>query len=144
MSDLRDLYQELIIDHSRSPRNFGKIESADLSHEGFNPLCGDKVTIYLCHNQGIIQQAQFEGSGCAISIATASLMTEALEGKTKSEIAALFSEFQNLVTKGAGAEIKENSQLEKLLALAGVAEYPMRVKCATLAWHTALAALEDL
>lgn len=144
MSDLRDLYQELIIDHSRSPRNFGKMEAANLSHEGFNPLCGDKVTVYLCHKQGLIDQAQFEGSGCAISMATASLMTEALIGKNKTEIIELFAEFQNLVTKGANPNSTENPRLGKLLALAGVAEYPMRVKCATLAWHTALAALNDL
>lgn len=144
MSELRDLYQELIIDHSRSPRNFGKIESADLSHEGFNPLCGDKVSVYLCHKEGLIHQAQFEGSGCAISMASASLMTEVLPGKNKHEIIELFAEFQHLVTKGVNAGLPENSQLGKLFALAGVAEYPMRVKCATLAWHTVLAALNDL
>lgn len=144
MSELRDLYQELIIDHSRSPRNFGKIESADLSHEGFNPLCGDKVSVYLCHKEGLIHQAQFEGSGCAISMASASLMTEVLPGKNKHEIIELFVEFQHLVTKGVNAGSPESSQLGKLFALAGVAEYPMRVKCATLAWHTVLAALNDL
>jgi len=141
MADLQELYQELIIDHSRSPRNFGQLASADLSHQGFNPLCGDRVTVYLRQADGVVQQAQFEGCGCAISMASASLMTEALKGKTKAEIKALFADFHALVT-GAPVD-KNNHQLEKLNALAGVAEFPMRVKCATLAWHTALAALGE-
>ncbi len=140
MADLNELYQELIIDHSRSPRNFGKLESADGMHEGFNPLCGDKVTIYLVKAQGKVQQAQFEGCGCAISMASASLMTEALLGKTTAEIETLFADFQAMVT---GQSQKNTAPLNKLQALAGVAEFPMRVKCATLAWHTALAALKD-
>ncbi len=139
MSDLRELYQDLIIDHSRSPRNFGKLEAADFSHEGFNPLCGDKITIYLRQAEGRVQQVQFEGCGCAISLASASMMTEALTGKNKAEIESLFANFHTLVT--TGTVLDPDGQLEKLSALAGVSEFPMRVKCATLAWHTALAAL---
>lgn len=141
MADLRELYQELIIDHGRSPRNFGKLESADLTHEGYNPLCGDKVTVYLRYADGKVQAAQFEGCGCAISMASASLMTEALKGKTAAEVETLFNDFHTMVTKGVTD--KNNSQLEKLNALAGISEYPMRVKCATLAWHTALAAIKN-
>lgn len=143
MADLSELYQELIIDHSRSPRNFGKLESADfLMHEGFNPLCGDKVTVYLQFSEGRVQAIRFEGCGCAISMASASLMTEALLGKTNDEIRHLFTHFHALVTKGAPLS-DAGSSLEKLNAFAGVSEFPMRVKCATLAWHTALAALEN-
>lgn len=141
MSDLRELYQELILDHAQSPRNFGKLEPADLSHEGFNPLCGDKITIYLRRADGKVQTAQFEGCGCAISMASASMMTEVLTGKTRAEIAALFANFHALVTTGSAPE--QSTQLDKLTALAGVAEFPMRVKCATLAWHAALAALDS-
>lgn len=141
MSDLRELYQELIIDHSRSPRNFGKLASADVMHEGFNPLCGDKVTVYLRQANGKVQTVQFEGCGCAISMASASMMTEVLSGKTNAEIEALFAEFHALVTKGA--PLNHSEQLRKLCAFAGVSEFPMRVKCATLAWHTALAALHN-
>ncbi len=139
MSNLRDLYQELIIDHSRSPRHFGKLEPADYTHEGYNPLCGDRVILYLCEQQSKIHAISFEGCGCAISIASASMMTEVLHGKTKAEIQMLFADFHHLVT--TGSEQKPNQHLEKLVVLAGVAEFPMRVKCATLAWHTVLAAL---
>jgi nitrogen fixation protein NifU and related proteins len=139
MADLRELYQELIIDHSRSPRNFGKLEPADFTHEGFNPLCGDKIIIYLRKNADKIASIKFEGCGCAISMASASMMTEALQGKNQAEIAALFANFHALVT--TGAPLNDSAQLEKLCVLAGVSEFPMRVKCATLAWHTALAAL---
>lgn len=141
MSDLQDLYQELIIDHSRSPRNFGKLDPADSMHEGFNPLCGDKVTVYLRQSDGVVQAAQFEGCGCAISMASASLMTEELIGKSVAEVEALFADFHALVTKSA--PIKEESRLNKLSAFSGVSEFPMRVKCATMAWHTALAALRS-
>lgn len=140
MSDLQMLYQELIIDHGRSPRNFGKLEPADLMHEGFNPLCGDKVTIYLQQSAGVVQLAKFEGCGCAISMASASLLTELLPGKTPAEIKTFFADFHALVTTGIPLK---HAALEKLNALAGVAEFPMRVKCATLAWHTALAALGE-
>lgn len=140
MSNLQDLYQELIIDHSRSPHNFGRLEPADFQHEGFNPLCGDKVILYLRKNDGKIQEVQFEGSGCAISMASASMMTDVLIGKTPEEIVGLFSDFHYVVTHGQ--EKNSNPDLEKLMALAGVAQFPMRVKCATLAWHTMLAALK--
>jgi nitrogen fixation NifU-like protein len=141
MADLRELYQELIIDHSRSPRNFGKLEPADLTHEGFNPLCGDKVIVYLRRQAGKIAEIRFEGSGCAISMASASMMTEALHGKNKVEIEELFANFHALVT--TGTPLQKMEQLEKLMVLSGVSEFPMRVKCATLAWHTVLAAFND-
>jgi nitrogen fixation protein NifU and related proteins len=138
MSDLDNLYQDLIIDHSRSPRNFGKLPEANLDHEGYNPLCGDKVAVYMHQSEGKILEIKFEGCGCAISMASASLMTEALKGKNKAEITDLFAHFQKMVTTGQSSD---PDRLQKLVALAGVSEYPMRVKCATLAWHTALAAL---
>lgn len=141
MADLNDLYQELIIDHSHMPRNFGKLEPVDLMHEGFNPLCGDKVIIYINQADGKVKQAHFEGCGCAISMASASLMTEELTGKTLAEIETLFSAFHAMVT---GQPSQGSTQLNKLQAFSGVAEYPMRVKCATLAWHTALAALKEI
>lgn len=141
MPDLTELYQDLILDHSQSPRHFGKLEPADYVQEGFNPLCGDKVTVYLREKEGKIEAVQFEGCGCAISMASASLMTEALLGKTKTEITALFKDFRDLVTQGV--QPTSSHTLGKLMALSGVSEYPMRVKCATLAWHSALAALNQ-
>lgn len=139
MSDLQDLYQQLIIDHGRNPRNFGRLDKANYQHEGFNPLCGDRITVYLFVEAGLVKNASFEGSGCAISVATASLMTEALKGKTLAGIENIFAQFRELITGNAyNAEA-----LGKLAALAGVAEYPMRVKCATLCWHTTLAALNQ-
>ena len=140
MSDLRDLYQEVIIDHSRRPRNFGSLPQATHRADGFNPLCGDKMTVYLKVDNGIIRDAGFEGEGCAISTASASLMTEALKGKTKSEAEALFAGFRNMVT---GTSAPATTVLGKLEVLDGVREFPTRVKCATLAWHTLLAALRD-
>jgi nitrogen fixation NifU-like protein len=136
MSDLKELYQDLIIDHGRHPRNFGACAHANHVKEGFNPLCGDKVTLYVNTQQGIIENISFEGSGCAISMASASLMTEAVKGKSIEMAQELFDGFHQLVTKA-----QPNEKLGKLAALAGVAEYPMRVKCATLAWHTLAAAL---
>jgi nitrogen fixation NifU-like protein len=138
MSDLRELYQELIIDHGRHPRNCRCMENADLSKEGFNPLCGDRLTLYLKLDQQKIMDVSFEGSGCAISVSSASLMTEALKGKTIEEAKKIFSAFHLMVTSGA-----EGSTLGKLSVLKGVCEYPSRVKCATLAWHTMMAALEQ-
>lgn len=138
MSDLRELYQELIIDHGRHPRNCRCMENADLSKEGFNPLCGDRLTLYLKLDQQKIMDVSFEGSGCAISVSSASLMTEALKGKTITEAKKIFSAFHLMVTSGA-----EGSALGKLSVLKGVCEYPSRVKCATLAWHTMMAALEQ-
>ncbi|KAF7962352.1 iron-sulfur cluster assembly scaffold protein [Cupriavidus sp. UYMU48A] len=140
MSDLRNLYQEVIVDHSRSPRNFGRLAAANRSAEGFNPLCGDRLRLYLSIRDGVIEDASFEGSGCAISTASASLMTEALKGKTEAQARALFSGFHALVT---GAPGQAEAPMGKLEVLAGVREFPARVKCATLAWHTMQAALEN-
>ena len=142
MSDLRELYQEVILDHHRRPRNRGKLEDANRRAEGHNPLCGDHVTIYLKVEDGIVKEATFEGSGCAISTASASMMTETLKGKTLAEAKALFRKFHGLVT-GEAVETQEGPGLGKLEVFSGVCEYPARVKCATLAWHTLNAALED-
>ncbi|MCC4117769.1 SUF system NifU family Fe-S cluster assembly protein [Aromatoleum toluclasticum] len=140
MPELRDLYQELIIDHGRRPRNFGALADANHKAEGFNPLCGDRITLFVKTRDGVIEDVRFEGTGCAISTASASLMSEALKGKTEAQAQALFDGFHALVT-GQGAA--EEAPLGKLEVLAGVAEFPARVKCATLAWHTLLAALRD-
>ncbi len=138
MSDLRDLYQEVIFDHNRHPRNFGPLIGANRHAEGFNPLCGDRLTLNLQVKDGIIQDARFEGSGCAISTASASLMTEALKGKSEVEAAALFEGFHQMVMGK-----KTTVDLGKLAVLAGVSEFPARVKCASLAWHTMNAALKN-
>lgn len=140
MPELRDLYQELIIDHGRRPRNFGALADANHRAEGFNPLCGDRITLFVKTREGVIEDVRFEGTGCAISTASASLMSEALKGRTEAEALALFDGFHALVTGQGGAE---PPPLGKLEVLAGVAEFPARVKCATLAWHTLLAALRD-
>lgn len=142
MTDLRDLYQEVIFDHNRHPRNFGKLEGYNRKAEGFNPLCGDKLVLYLKVNAAnVIDDLRFEGRGCAISTASASLMTEALKGRSVAEAEALFEGFRGLITaEGAGADA---SSLGKLQVLEGVKAYPSRIKCATLAWHTLDAALED-
>ncbi|NMG31742.1 Fe-S cluster assembly sulfur transfer protein SufU [Aromatoleum evansii] len=140
MPELRDLYQELIIDHGRRPRNFGALADANHRAEGFNPLCGDRITLFVKTREGVIEDVRFEGTGCAISTASASLMSEALKGRTEAEARALFDGFHALVT-GEGAA--EQAPLGKLEVLAGVAEFPARVKCATLAWHTLIAALRD-
>jgi nitrogen fixation NifU-like protein len=140
MADLRELYQQVILDHGRHPRHFGQLPEANHQYEGFNPLCGDRLTVYLNVQEDIIQQASFIGTGCAISMASASLMMENLTGKTKSELDALFSEFHHLVTGEQGDE----SRLGKLAIFKGVFEFPMRVKCATLCWHTALAAMTSV
>jgi nitrogen fixation NifU-like protein len=142
MSDLRELYQEVIIDHGRHPRNFGAFAEANHHKEGFNPLCGDKIILHVSESQGVVEKIMFEGAGCAISMASASLMTEVLKGKTIQEAEIIFSAFHELVTKGVLAEeLKE--KLGKLVILSGVAEFPVRVKCATLAWHTLHAALHN-
>ena len=138
MSDLRDLYQEVILDHNKRPRNFRELEEPDQRADGHNPLCGDTVTIYLKLDGDQIEDLSFQGSGCAISRASASMMTEALKGKTLDEAQALFDRFHDRVM---GKEIDDVKRLGKLDALSGVAEFPMRVKCATLAWHTLHAAL---
>jgi nitrogen fixation NifU-like protein len=140
MSDLSDLYQEVILDHYRNPRNHGALPGANRSAEGYNPLCGDRLTVYLKVEGGRIAEASFQGTGCAISQASASVMTATLRGKTRAEMAALFERFQRVVTgKGAVADLES---LGELAALSGVSEFPTRVKCATLAWHCALAALD--
>ena len=137
MMDLGDLYQELILDHSKRPRNRGPVDRASASAEGYNPLCGDKVTVQLRLEGDVIQEVGFQGSGCAISTASASLMTEALKGRTRAEAERLFERFHELLTSDAAA----SPELGKLTVFAGVREYPMRVKCATLAWHTLRAAM---
>lgn len=140
MNDLRDLYQEVIIDHNRSPRNFKQLEPCSHQAEGFNPLCGDKINVYLNIEEGKVADISFDGNGCAISIASASLMTEMLKGLTIEETNKLFKTFHHIVTEDGEVDSK---QIGKLTVLSGVKEYPARVKCATLAWHTLQAALEN-
>ena len=140
MNDLRDLYQEMIIDHGRRPRNFRALADANYDAQGFNPLCGDKVTVYLKLDDDTVRDISFQGSGCAISTASASLMTETLKGKTLAQTEALFEKFHRLVT--GENEDAAAPELGKLTALGGVRDYPIRVKCATLAWHTLKAALK--
>ena|SRR5579883_2816577 len=139
-SSLRDLYQEVILDHNKRPHNFGKLDEADHYAEGHNPLCGDNVTVYLQMENGLIKDIRFEGSGCAISKASASMMTDAVKGKTQEEAEALFEQFHELVTSQQADNDEE--ALGKLAVFAGVRDYPARVKCASLAWHTLHAALE--
>lgn len=142
MTDLRELYQEVIIDHGRHPRNFGACAEANHHKEGFNPLCGDKIIVHAYEKNGVVESIKFEGAGCAISIASASLMSECLKGKTLAEVQAMFSAFHELVThKEVSDEVRD--VLGKLAVLGGVSEFPVRVKCATLAWHTLNAALND-
>jgi nitrogen fixation NifU-like protein len=145
MSDLRDLYQEVILDHSKKPRNFGKPAHANHTAQGHNPLCGDRVTIYLdLGEDGRVKEVTFEGSGCAISMASASIMTEMLKGKTVDEAKTLFEKFHGVVTgEDENLSGADGVDLDRLEALSGVREFPMRVKCATLAWHTFIAAAED-
>lgn len=140
MNDIRELYQQVIIDHNRCPRNCGALSHPDCQAQGVNPLCGDELTVYLQLDGDTIQAIRFEGKGCAISTASASLMTEALQGKTIAEAKQLFEQFHACLTE---EEACNTSTLGKLNVLAGVREYPVRVKCATLAWHTARAALES-
>ncbi len=139
MPELRDLYQEVILEHSKRPRNYRTLEGANRSAEGFNPLCGDHFTIYLDVEEGRIRDIAFQGSGCAISKASASMMTQALKGKTTEEAEALFEKFHHVVTGKNGTQ---SENLGKLAAFAGVSEFPVRVKCATLAWHALHAALK--
>jgi nitrogen fixation NifU-like protein len=138
MSELSDLYQEVILDHNRRPRNFRAIEGASRQEEGYNPLCGDRLTLYVTLDGDRIADVAFQGSGCAISKASASLMTEALKGKTVAEARGLFDKFHEMVTS---APETEAADLGKLSVLSGVREYPTRVKCASLAWHTLKAAV---
>ncbi|MEM7048658.1 MAG: Fe-S cluster assembly sulfur transfer protein SufU [Acidobacteriota bacterium] len=138
MSDLRELYQEVILDHNRRPRNFGSLEDATAQAHGHNPLCGDEVDVSLRVADGVVEKVAFEGIGCAISTASASLMTEAIQGRALAEVQALFTDFHQLMIGDAPAD---PDALGKLVALEGVREFPMRVKCATLAWHTLQSAL---
>jgi nitrogen fixation NifU-like protein len=141
MSDLRELYQELIIDHSKRPRNFRVLEAAERKSEGYNPLCGDKVTVFVELEHDRVKNVSFQGSGCAISTASASVMTESVKGKTLAEAEALFEVFHNLVT-GKPPAMGKTPELGKLAVFSGVSEFPARVKCAALAWHTLHAALQ--
>jgi len=140
MPDLRDLYQELILEHSKAPRNYRELKTADHKAEGYNPLCGDHFTVFLQMDGDSIREVTFQGSGCAISKASASMMTQALKGKTKAQAGELFERFHAVVT---GHAVNGNQgELGKLAVFSGVSEFPTRVKCATLAWHTLQAALE--
>ena len=139
MTDLRDLYQELILDHGRRPRNFRPLDGATRSAEGYNPLCGDKVKVYVKMDGDIVKDISFQGAGCAISTASASIMTETLKGKTRAEAEELYQTFHDLVT-GRQAQL-DAPELGKLAVFSGVSEFPIRVKCATLSWHTLRAAL---
>ena len=138
--DVQELYQELILDHSRRPRNFRRLDGATNKAEGYNPLCGDRVTVYLRMNDNDVSDAAFQGEGCAISKASASLMTESVKGKTRAEVESLFSRFHDAAT-GSGAI--DTVSLGKLAVFSGLRGFPTRVKCATLAWHTLRAALEQ-
>ena len=142
MSELSELYQQVILDHNKKPRNFRKVEGGNRSAEGFNPLCGDQLTVYLDVEDDLVKDVGFEGSGCAISKAAASMMTQAVKGKTKEQAENLFQEFHSMVTGELNEETDENS-LGNLKIFAGVRDFPVRVKCATLAWHTLHAALNN-
>lgn len=135
---LQELYHEVIVDHGRHPRNFGVLADATTSQEGFNPLCGDKIILYIRENHGVIEKIKFEGTGCAISMASASLLTEVLSGKNRADAEQLLSDFHQMLIQKSE---KCHEKLGKLAILAGVAQYPARVKCATLAWHALAAAL---
>jgi len=136
--DLKDLYRDVIIDHNRQPRNFGRLDPADAHAEGFNPLCGDRLELYVALEGERLKDLRFEGKGCAISVASASLMTETLKGKTRAEAQRYFDEMHALLTQ---ADHVPTLELGKLAALSGVRDFPVRVKCASLCWHTLNAAL---
>ena len=140
MSELSELYQQVILDHNKKPRNFRRMEEANRTAEGFNPLCGDQLTVYLVMDEGVVRDVSFEGSGCAISKAAASMTTQSVKGKTREEAELLFDEFHRMVT----GELDESSvpnRLGNLKIFAGVRDFPARVKCASLSWHTLHAAL---
>ena len=142
MSDVGQLYQEVILDHYKKPRNFRKLDGASRNAEGYNPLCGDKVTVYVKLEDGVVRDISFQGSGCAISTTSASMMTTSLKGKTLAEAEDLFASFHRLVT-GQPDRAMDHVELGKLAVFSGISEFPVRVKCATLAWHTMLGALEE-
>ena len=139
MSDLTDLYQEVVLDHGKRPRNFGPLEGETHRAEGLNPLCGDRITVHARVEDGVVRETRFEGSGCAISKASASVMTGVVKGKTPAEVDALFERFHKLVTEGPA--VVDEAELGKLAVFGGVHDYPTRVKCASLAWHALRAAL---
>lgn len=141
MATLSELYQDLILDHNRAPQNFRRMENANRRVEGINPLCGDRLTVWLRVEDGVIKDAAFQGSGCAISKASASLMTSAVMGKTREEAEALFERFRRLVT--GSMEPVEAESLGKLVVFSGLSEFPVRVKCASLSWHALKAALSE-
>jgi nitrogen fixation NifU-like protein len=141
-AELRELYQQVILDHNKSPRNFKKLENANYTAEGYNPLCGDKINLYLIVEDGIVKDVGFQGSGCAISKASASLMSSAVKGKTKEEAEKIFSKFHDLVT-GKLHDEDSIEELGKLAVFAGVRDFPARVKCASLAWHTLISAFKN-
>ncbi len=142
MSELSELYQQVILDHNKKPRNFRKLETANHSAEGFNPLCGDQLTVYLDLDDDEVKEISFEGSGCAISKAAASMMTQAVKGKSKQDAEKLFNEFHRMVTGELDEETTPN-KLGNLKIFSGVREFPVRVKCASLPWHTMHAALNN-
>jgi len=142
LSEFSELYQEVILDHNRRPRNFRVIEHPDGSAVGHNPLCGDEITVYVDMDGDAVRDVTFQGAGCAISKASASMMTEAIRGKSRDEVIRLFDEFHRMVTDDPSA-LPDVERMGKLAAFSGVCEFPARVKCASLAWHTLLAALKD-
>ena len=141
MSDLRELYQEIILDHGKRPRNFRALAGADRRAEGYNPLCGDKVTVYVKLADGVVKDVAFEGTGCVISTASASMMTKSVKGKTVAGVERLFEQFHQMIA-GDSANPDSPDDLGDLAVLAGVREFPARVKCASLSWHTLRAALK--
>lgn len=141
MSQLQELYQEVVLEHTRRPRNFRKLASTTHTARGYNPFCGDNVTLYLNVQDGVVKDVGFQGAGCAISTSSASMLTEGIKGKTVEQAKTLFEAFHRMVTREPGASYDEEL-LGDLEILSGVAEFPTRVKCATLAWHTLLAALK--
>lgn len=142
MSELSDLYQQVILDHNKKPRNFHKLETANHNAEGYNPLCGDQLTVYLQLEDDVVKDISFEGSGCAISKAAASMMTQSVKGKSKAEAEQLFNEFHRMVTGQLDEETEPNN-LGRLTIFSGVRDFPARVKCASLSWHTMHAALNN-
>ncbi len=146
MNDLQDLYREVILDHNRRPRNFGELEDADRVVEGVNPLCGDRMTLYVKLNGDTVQDIRFKGTGCAISVASSSLMTERVKGASLQDNLDLFEKIHDMLTAAEFDDSAQAQELDKLAALSGVREYPMRVKCATLPWHAlknALTGVDD-
>jgi nitrogen fixation NifU-like protein len=142
MDELRELYQQIILDHNKNPKNFGELPEANHQAEGYNPLCGDRVNLYLKLENDKILDVRFVGSGCAISKASASVMTTEIKGKTIAEARQLFKKFQKVITGESDADA-HSAELGKLVVFAGVRQFPVRVKCAALAWHTLMAAFED-